>query len=692
MNHVVRVALDLAFSPYFDYFPGSLQVEPGQWVWVPWGRSERLGVVLATNCASEWPPERIRQISACVEGAPSVDPVMRRFFERSADYYQTTQGELLISSIPRALRERKPRRPDPIASIWRVWERQKASPRRAESGSAASSGIAWWQGEDSLHPEQRSALEKLKASAGSFAAILLHGVTGSGKTAVYLAFIARLLERDPQAQILLLVPEIGLTPQLAALIQSALPFARVAVMHSGLGDKERAAIWLAAARGELQLLVGTRSAVSMLLPRLEAIIVDEEHDPSYKQLEGVHYHARDLAVLRAQLSAVPVVLASATPSMESWRAARAGRYTLLRMPVRANRLPPPAIEIVDMRGLSRAESGLAPRSLEALDGTLQGGGQALVFLNRRGFAPVLHCRACGWTSPCSACSTYRVLHRRRAGFSLLCHHCGLRDTVPRHCPQCGNSDLSPEGRGTQKLVEELAERFPQARIARIDRDSAASGRLPAMLQQIHQAEVDLVVGTQMLAKGHDWGRLQTVVVLEADSGLFAADFRASERLFANLIQVAGRAGRANPEGATVLIQTLHPDHPLFKDLRRQDFDAHAAKLLAERSRIGLPPFRYQALVRAQAKQQSAAEQFMRGVKGLVEAWMREHCDEDLRCYDPVPMLISRVDHWHRLQLLLDAGQRRSLHKALQALRLSLSRPETGASKLRWQIDIDPQEI
>jgi len=617
---------------------------------------------------------------------------MRRFFERSADYYQTTQGELLISSIPRALRERKPRRPDPIASIWRVWERQKASPRRAESGSAASSGIAWWQGEDSLHPEQRSALEKLKASAGSFAAILLHGVTGSGKTAVYLAFIARLLERDPQAQILLLVPEIGLTPQLAALIQSALPFARVAVMHSGLGDKERAAIWLAAARGELQLLVGTRSAVSMLLPRLEAIIVDEEHDPSYKQLEGVHYHARDLAVLRAQLSAVPVVLASATPSMESWRAARAGRYTLLRMPVRANRLPPPAIEIVDMRGLSRAESGLAPRSLEALDGTLQGGGQALVFLNRRGFAPVLHCRACGWTSPCSACSTYRVLHRRRAGFSLLCHHCGLRDTVPRHCPQCGNSDLSPEGRGTQKLVEELAERFPQARIARIDRDSAASGRLPAMLQQIHQAEVDLVVGTQMLAKGHDWGRLQTVVVLEADSGLFAADFRASERLFANLIQVAGRAGRANPEGATVLIQTLHPDHPLFKDLRRQDFDAHAAKLLAERSRIGLPPFRYQALVRAQAKQQSAAEQFMRGVKGLVEAWMREHCDEDLRCYDPVPMLISRVDHWHRLQLLLDAGQRRSLHKALQALRLSLSRPETGASKLRWQIDIDPQEI
>jgi len=264
--------------------------------------------------------------------------------------------------------------------------------------------------------------------------------------------------------------------------------------------------------------------------------------------------------------------------------------------------------------------------------------------------------------------------------------------VPRHCPQCGNSDLSPEGRGTQKLVEELAERFPQARIARIDRDSAASGRLPAMLQQIHQAEVDLVVGTQMLAKGHDWGRLQTVVVLEADSGLFAADFRASERLFANLIQVAGRAGRANPEGATVLIQTLHPDHPLFKDLRRQDFDAHAAKLLAERSRIGLPPFRYQALVRAQAKQQSAAEQFMRGVKGLVEAWMREHCDEDLRCYDPVPMLISRVDHWHRLQLLLDAGQRRSLHKALQALRLSLSRPETGASKLRWQIDIDPQEI
>jgi primosomal protein N' (replication factor Y) len=718
MKLVVRVALDLGFAPFFDYAPGDLELEPGDWVWVPWGLSERPGVVLAARCASVWPEERVRTVSGRINGAPRIDPYLRRFFERAADYYHATPGELILPAIPRALRERKPRRPDPVAAAWRTWERRKAAMARTDPMALGSNRSKQREVAFSLHAEQRAALEHLRNAAGRFGVVLLHGITGSGKTAVYLAFVGELLAQNPKAQILLLVPEIGLTPQLAALIASSLPQVRVAVMHSGLHDNERAAVWLAAARGELQLLVGTRSAISMLLPELRAIIVDEEHDASYKQLEGVHYQARDLAVLRAQLSAIPVVLASATPSMESWRAALAGRYTLVRMPQRANRLPPPAIEIVDMRGMPQPAAGLAPQSLEVIEQVLQAGGQSLVFLNRRGFSPVLHCGACGWTSQCTACSAYRVLHRRRSGFSLICHHCGLRAAVPRHCPQCGNIDLCPQGRGTQKLVEELAVRFPEARIARIDRDSASANQLTKLLQHIHRGEVDLVVGTQMLAKGHDWAHLRAVVVLEADSGLFATDYRAVERLFANLMQVAGRAGRGGGaldgegrfdgggapggEGPTsdtsllaprVLIQTLHPGHPLFADLRHQDFEAHAGKLLAERERIGLPPFRHHALLRAQSRQLVAVEQFMVHAKSIFEGWVGTQGRADLRCYDPVPMPMARIDHWHRMQLLLDAGNRPLLHRALEAFRKCLAQAASpGFSAVRWQIDVDPQEI
>lgn len=733
MSSVVHVALDLPIAPYFDYYPGDLTLRPGQWVWVPWGQRVRLGLVLAIDRTAQWEPERIKTVLALAEELEAIEHKSLVFWQQVADYYHCAIGELLVASLPKALRTAQvaPAQPAqaqatgsrrigntgslpigdtgllpianpvsgrpirakptrlPSAAVQKAWHRWQAS--RPDKPPEA------WQ-RSQLRPQQAAVLDRLIQQGDGFAPTLLHGITGSGKTAVYLSYITTLIDKDPKAQILLLVPEIGLTPQLSQTLESSLAPSSIAMLHSGLADNLRAAVWLAASRGELRLIVGTRSAIFVPMPHLAAIIVDEEHDPSYKQWESVRYQARDLAVWRAQSMQVPVILGSATPSMESWHAAARGRYCRLSLSERANLLPPPAIELVDMRQIRHAPAGLAPRSCELIASLLSEQAQVLIFLNRRGFAPLLQCTACAWLSPCAACSAYQVLHRQSGRFQLICHHCGQRAKVPRFCPQCGNSDLSGQGRGTQKLEEELLALFPEAKLARLDRDSGQGARQAETLSAIHRGEIDLVVGTQMLAKGHDWARLQAVVVLEADNGLFAADFRATERLFANLMQVAGRAGRSHTsfnQAPKVLIQTAHPDHPLFADVRAQDYQAHAEKILDERKALGLPPYRHHVLLRVQAKQQQIIFQFLEQAKLWFDRWILSQGPQIaavLRCYDPVPMNLARIDHWYRAQLLLEAGDRPVLHRCLGDFHADQGKhPGQGAS-LHWLFDVDPQEI
>jgi len=685
MRTLIQVALDVPIASHFDYFAGEWTLKPGDWVWVPWGKGQRLGLVLAVDTSPHWDLDRIREILAPAQALEPLDKASLSFWQQVADYYHCGLGELLLASLPKLLRTSQ----TPQLTLGKAWQRWMAS-RPAQA-------MAPWH-RSQLHSQQAEVLDKLSALAKGFAAVLLHGITGSGKTAVYLSYISLLIERDASAQILLLVPEIGLTPQLAKTLESTLPPSSIAILHSGLADNLRAAVWLAASRGELRLIVGTRSAIFVPMPHLAAIIVDEEHDASYKQWESVRYQARDLAVWRAQQRQIPVILGSATPSMESWYASERGRYRRLSLSERANLLPPPEIELVDMRKIRQAAAGLAPRSRELIASLLQEQAQVLLFLNRRGFAPLLQCSACAWLSPCLACSAYQVLHRQAPGFQLICHHCGLRAKVPKFCPQCGNSDLSPQGRGTQKLEEELQAIFPQARIARLDRDSSQGKRLAQTLAAIHEGAIDLVVGTQMLAKGHDWARLQAVVVLEADNGLFAADYRATERLFANLMQVAGRAGRSHQafvQAPTVLIQTAHPEHPLFADVRAHDFHAHAAKLLEERKTLGLPPFRHHVVIRAQAKQPDAVFEFLEAAKQWFEQWLLAQGSSALpllRCYDPVPMNLARIDHWHRAQLLLEAGDRPLLHRCLSDFKADSYRQQRRLASLHWYFDVDPQDI
>ncbi|NCY06625.1 MAG: primosomal protein N' [Betaproteobacteria bacterium] len=692
MSSVLHVALDLPIAPYFDYFPGHWALTPGQWVWVPWGQRVRIGLVIAVGKPAQWSPDRIREVLAPVEGLEAIDAWSLSFWQQVADYYHCAIGELLVASLPKALRTVQATS-KPLAGPWaavnKAWQRWQAS--RPDKPPAV-----WHRSQ--LRAQQAEVLDCLIAQPEGFAPSLLHGITGSGKTLVYLSYIMSLIEKNPKAQVLLLVPEIGLTPQLAQTLESALAPSTIAILHSGLADNLRAAVWLAASRGELRLIVGTRSAIFVPLPHLAAIIVDEEHDPSYKQWESVRYQARDLAVWRAQSMQIPVILGSATPSMESWHAADRGRYRRLSLTERANLLPPPTIELVDMRQIRQPLAGLAPRSRELIASLLSEQAQVLIFLNRRGFAPLLQCAACTWVSPCAACSAYQVLHRQAGRFQLICHHCGQRAKVPRFCPQCGNSDLSAQGRGTQKLEEELQAIFPQAKLARLDRDAGQGKHLVQTLAAIHRGDIDLVVGTQMLAKGHDWARLQAVVVLEADNGLFAADFRATERLFANLMQVAGRPGRSHTaftQAPIVLIQTAHPDHPLFADVRAHDFQAHALKVLDERKALGLPPYRHHVLLRVQAKQQQVIFEFLEQAKQWFERWIRSQGAQVaavLRCYDPVPMNLARVDHWHRAQLLLEAGDRPLMHRCLSDFHADQAQQQNLAASLHWCFDVDPQDI
>ncbi len=537
-----------------------------------------------------------------------------------------------------------------------------------------------------LHEEQHHAVQALEGQRG-FGVQVLFGVTGSGKTEVYLRAAQQVLERDEHAQVLVLTPEINLTPQLLRRFSERFPGQALAVLHSGLAEAERFDHWAAAHAGDARIVLGTRLAVLASLPHLALLIVDEEHDASYKQQEGARYSARDLAVWRARQRDVPVLLGSATPSLETWHAVRSGRYGLLTMARRASgALPQVRLLPSGHDPLLRAGGPIGQALFDAITQRLQQREQCLLFLNRRGYAPVLSCPDCGWMSECPHCDAHLVYHRTDG--SLRCHHCGHRQAVPRACPDCGGLDLQPVGRGTQRVQEALAALFPQARIARIDADTASrKGQAEAGFAQVHAGEVDILVGTQMITKGHDFQRVSLVAALNPDAGLFSHDPRAPERLFAQLVQAAGRAGRADAStlGAEMLVQTAYPEHPLYQALQRGDYAGFAERELAERKRAGMPPFSFQALLRAEHAKEPRLLEFVEQAGELAA----QLADGEPRAYPPVPSSLARVAGVHRQQILVESSRRGALHAFLARWRAALQELRGG---VRWAIDVDPTEF
>jgi primosomal protein N' (replication factor Y) len=609
-------------------------------------------------------------------------------------YYHAGFGELALPAVPKLLRT-VPGARSRGSPVLRARERFEASlPKPPEPDRSSDSKRV-------LTPGQTEALSQIQSCDGH-AVFLLHGITGSGKTEVYFRWLEGLLARDQAAQALVLVPEIALTPQFAQRIRERFPMLPLAVLHSDMPDAERAAHWLAAAEGRARIVLGTRLAVLVPLPALVAVVVDEEHDASFKQQEGARYSARDLAIALAARRGLPIVLGSATPSLESWHAARRGRYRLVSLRERASGASLPLVQRMALRG-ARVQHGLTDPAIAAINETVARGEQALIFLNRRGYAPVLNCGACGWLSRCDQCDAYRVMHRVGASviaesppqrYRLVCHHCGADQPVPRSCPECGNVDLAGLGRGTQRLEEGLQSLFPGARIGRLDRDVARRrGAAQKMLDAAHAGEVDLLVGTQMLAKGHDFRRLTLVVVVDADAALFAADFRAPERLFATLMQVAGRAGRHHA-ASRVLIQTRFPEHPVFVALAAHDFDRFAADQLTEREQASLPPFVHQALLTVQARSADDTIAFLADARNRLLSADTDPPIPDtvlaaLTVCDPVPMPLAQMRGLARAQMLIESSSRPALHAALGPWLAALREQRHPA---RWQLVVDPLEI
>jgi primosomal protein N' (replication factor Y) len=715
---ILRVALDVPLPQLFDYAcDDATERDVGRRVVVPFGSRSLAGVIVELAAATAVPSEKLRAAGPILGDMPALPRDWLALARFAAAYYQRPLGEVIHAALPPRLRRPAPLRLPPAAyaitgagraALAALPARSRAkralleqladgplpaaalptgAPLRQAIQEAwvvavpAPRGTSRFVAEHELTAAQTTAVAAITADLGRYRPFLLAGVTGSGKTEVYLHCVAAALERGRQA--LMLVPEINLTPQLAAALERRLPGARVVTLTSALAANERAERWLAAQSGQADVVLGTRLAVFAPLPALGVVVVDEEHDTSFKQQEGVRYSARDLAVYRAHAAKVPVVLGSATPSLESWAHARSGRYLPLELPRRA---PPgsrlPEVRLVDTR-VDRAAEGLSTALADAIEARLGRGEQSLVFLNRRGYAPVLACGACGWTGGCPRCTAHLVLHT--ADQRLRCHHCGHEEPIPRRCPTCGNVDLGAFGRGTQRLEETLARRFPGARLLRIDSDSTrAKGRWDAMREAIVAGDADLLLGTQILAKGHDFPRLTLVGVVNADAALVAADYRAPERLFAQLYQVAGRAGRAQAPGE-VLVQTRFPDHPLYQALARHEFAPFAASQLAERRAAGFPPFVHEAVLRAESDGMRHSIAFLE--RALAASPER---GDAVTLFDPVPMSLARLGGRERAQVLAQSGSRRALQGFLAQWSQALYGLRAG--DVRWHLDVDPIEF
>ncbi len=656
---ILQIALDVPLPRLFDYLRvGEVAGDPvGRLVEVPFGRGSKIGVVVAEVEQSDQPADKLKE-AALIADLPPLPADWLELCGFCARYYHHPLGQVMAFALPPLLRKGK-------------------APRllKKKAGDAVLPAPTFHP----ATPDQQVAIDAIVGAEG-FQTFLLHGVTGSGKTEVYLRAIDAVLTRGDQA--LMLVPEIALTPQLEGRVSARFPGAHVVSAHSGVADAARSRAFLAALEGCATIVLGTRLSVFMPMPNLQLIVVDEEHDASFKQQDGLRYSARDIAIFRARQRNIPIVLGSATPSLETFHHATSGRYTLLELPLRAVAVAMPTVATVDTRK-QKLQDGLSQEVITAVSERLQRGEQSLLFLNRRGYAPVLACPACGWISACRRCAANLVLHL--ADRRLRCHHCGLETAIPRHCPDCGNLDLQPFGRGTQRLEAKLTVLFPDARILRIDRDSADSPKKwQALLAAIHAGEADILVGTQMLAKGHDFPLLTLVGVVGADAALFAADFRAPERLFSQLMQVGGRSGRAALPGK-VLIQTEYPDHPLYRALVDHDYAAFAAAQLAERDAAGFPPFAFQALLRAEAHEMADALDFLRS------AVLAAPTFSEVLLYDPVPMRLSRLKNRERGQLLVESRSRPALQAFLTEWMTQLQALKTPR-ELRWHLDVDPLEF
>ncbi len=751
---VVATPAHSALAPLLTY-RSEQQLAAGSLVRVPLGQREVLGIVWGNASAPQDAATRAKtkDIIAALQGIAPLDAAWRALVEFASRYYQRAIGEVALAALPPQLREldgeqlaRRQKLQDKRAA------KTAAAAPRAQADIDASSDANTEINTNAAAPadfptadapnfptasaQQTQAIHDFFAQAAPQPA-LLFGATGSGKTEVYLRSAARVLQADAQAQVLVMVPEINLTPQLQARFTERFaplygPQAVVA-MHSGMTPAQRLKSWLAAHTGQARIVLGTRMSVFASMPGLQLIVVDEEHDPSYKSQDGARHSARDLAVLRAKLQtdhAGPTsppcrtLLGSATPSLETWHACEQGRYLRLAMPQRVGGGAPAALRLVDMR-LQPKSTVFAPALLEAIQQRIARGEQSLIFLNRRGYAPVLACGACEWKSDCPHCSAYRVFHK--IDRTLRCHHCGTTDRVPRACPECGNIDIAPIGRGTEKLEEQLAQALgiravqptgeganahtgmgmdgvqpstaadtllrPDGRpvvIARMDADTTRlKGALEQQLANVHSGEVDILVGTQMIAKGHDFRRITLVAAVNADSALYSSDFRAPERLFSLLMQAAGRAGRdAALQGAQMWVQTQHPEHPLFASLKAHDYPGFAAQQLRERAQAGLPPTSYQALIRAEARSQEAAQAFLQEVSQAAQAIQ---AFEHVTLYPAVPMTIQRIANVERAQMLVESTSRAALQKFLSQWQTVL-RTTKVQGMIRWAMDVDPLSI
>lgn len=683
---IVRVALDVPLPGLFDYRCES-PARVGQRVCVPWGRAQVIGLVAEIAEVSEIEPARLKDVVAVLDDVPDLGPDWWRLVDFAAQYYQRSLGEVALPALPTTLRRAAGYRWMPSEgrhvsrSMRQLRKRveacvQDSGSKRREAGSLYTATIPG----PILNSDQLRAVARV-TSTEAFDAFLLHGVTGSGKTEVYLHAVEHTLSLGRQS--LILVPEINLTPQLVRVFEERFPHTLMSILHSGLADAERAQHWLLAHEGHARIVLGTRMAVLASIPHLGLIIVDEEHDASFKQQEGLRYSARDLAVVRARQSAVPIVLGSATPSLESWAQAKRGRYQLLALTRRASDSSMlPALHLVSL-ARNDQEHGFTARLREAIALRLERREQVLIFHNRRGYAPVLHCGNCGWVSDCRQCSAHMVYHKHDG--CLHCHHCGLQVRTPRACPECGNVDLRPLGRGTQRIEEALSDWYPEARILRIDRDSTrGKGSTQALLSAVHAGEVDILVGTQMIAKGHDFRHLTLVGVLDADTALFSHDFRAAERLFASLMQVSGRAGRAGLPGE-VLVQTRFPEHPVYTSLAKHDYTGFADEELRQRRASGLPPFAHQAMLRAEAVSLDLALDFLREARACAST----DASPEVRLFDAVPMSMVRLAKVERAQLMVESASRPALQAFLPGW---LNRLRAIKTKARWHLEVDPLDI